>query len=192
MLFKRVIDVLFAAGALIITAPLQLILALCIKLSDGGPILYRQTRLGINGEEFSVMRFRTMRHDAPAAKHQSTNQSPVVWADKRMTTVGRFLEVTGLNEIPQLWNILRGDMSIVGPRPRFDWESDRFGSALPTVERVKGGLTGAWQVNGRSHLTFEERLALEVEYATRRTIRGDLAIMAKTALQMVKGSPGAY
>ncbi len=198
----RILDLLITLPVAIVAVPVMLVLSIIVACTSRGPVFYRSHRETSNGDVFSMWKFRTMVADADEVLQQYFADNPDAKElfernnkfkrDPRVTRVGRVLRRLSLDELPQLWNVIRGDMSVVGPRPRFDWESERFGSALPTVERVKGGLTGAWQVSGRSDLTFEERLAIEVKYATTRSIRHDLKIIAKTALQMLKGSPGAY
>ncbi len=112
--------------------------------------------------------------------------------DPRVTSLGRVLRRWSLDELPQLLNVIRGDMSIVGPRPLLAEEAERMGPAFPTVVRVKGGLTGLWQVSGRSSLTFEQRVPLDVEYVNGRTFRGDLRILGTTIRQFFSGRPGAF
>lgn len=198
----RALDLLITIPIAMLALPVMVLLALLVAATSRGPVFYKSHRETVGGRVFSMWKFRTMVADADEVLQQYFADNPDAKErfersnkfkkDPRVTRVGRVLRRLSLDELPQLWNVVKGDMSVVGPRPRFDWESERFGSALPTVERVKGGLTGAWQVSGRSDLTFEERLAIEVEYSLNRTVRRDAAIIAKTALQMLKGSPGAY
>lgn len=198
----RLLDVTLASVALAGLFPLMIVIGLVVKATSRGPVLYRSHRETRDGKPFAMFKFRTMVVDAdevlaqyladdPDAKERFERHNKFK-KDPRVTRHGRLLRTLSLDELPQVVNVLRGEMSIVGPRPRLDWESSRFGSALGTVERVKGGMTGQWQVSGRTHLTFEERLALEVEYATTRSLRGDLRIIARTAVQLGQGSPGAY
>ncbi len=198
----RALDLAIAVPAAIVLFPVVVALAAVVGLTSKGPVFYKSNRQTRGGKWFEMLKFRTMVADADLVLEQYFSDNPDAKerferhnkfkVDPRVTKIGRVLRKFSLDELPQLLNVIRGDMSVVGPRPQLDFEVERFGSARPTVQRVKGGMTGLWQVSGRSHLTFEERLALEVEYATSRSLKGDMAIIAKTAGQMVAGSPGAY
>ncbi len=198
----RALDLMIAVPVLVMASPAIVALGALVRLTSKGPVVYRSHRQTRDGKRFDMLKFRTMVSDADEVLEQYFADNPDAKqrferhnkfrVDPRVTRVGRVMRKLSLDELPQLINVIKGEMSIVGPRPQLDFEAERFGSALPTVQRVKGGMTGLWQVSGRSHLTFEERLALEVEYATSRTLKQDLVIITKTAGQMVNGSPGAY
>ena len=200
---KRAIDVVAAAVLLAITAPLMAIVAIAVKAESRGPAIYRGRRLGLAGRPFTVLKFRSMRADTDDELHRryvlgllrgerADDQSDVsvptddnvvafkLHDDPRVTRVGRFIRATTLDELPQLVNVLRGDMSLVGPRPEVpyalegyeDWQHERFS--------VRPGLTGLWQVSGRGELSPSEMLELDVEYARHRNLRLDLEILART------------
>lgn len=198
----RALDLAIAIPASIVLFPVVVVVAIIVGLTSKGPVFYKSNRQTRGGRWFEMMKFRTMVADADHVLEQYFSDNPDAKerferhnkfrVDPRVTRVGQVLRKFSLDELPQLLNVIKGDMSVVGPRPQLDFEVERFGSARPTVQRVKGGMTGLWQVSGRSHLTFEERLALEVEYATTRSLKGDVSIIAKTAGQLVAGSPGAY
>ena len=198
----RSLDLLVAIPIAILALPFMVMIGALVGVTSRGPVLYRSTRQTRNGETFGMIKFRTMVADADEVLAQYLDDDPDArelferhnkfQKDPRVTRVGRVLRGWSLDELPQFFNVINGEMSIVGPRPRLDWESTRFGVTLPTVERVKGGLTGQWQVNGRSDVTFEERLVMDVDYAIHRRLKSDLKILVKTARQFLQGSPGAY
>ncbi len=191
---RRVIDVTIAAVALVLLSPLVVGAALLVALIDGRPILYRQERIGRYGRPFKVLKFRTMRnepvrrqpgHDAPVAGAAQEDVAELVRAVKEagmaeVTGLGRLLRATSLDELPQLWNVLRGDMSIVGPRPLRDFEVRSLESWQLTRLRVRPGITGLWQVRGRSDLDWSERMRLDYLYVRHRSVVEDLAIMTDT------------
>lgn len=170
---KRGIDVLGSAAALIIAAPLCATIALAIRQSMGSPVLFRQTRPGRDGELFTLIKFRTMRDGVgPDAD--------------RLTRLGRFLRSTSLDELPELWNVLRGDMSLVGPRPLLRSYLDRYTPAQARRHEMRPGLTGLAQVNGRNDMTWDERLRLDVHYVDTWTVAGDLSIIARTVPHVLR------
>ena len=184
---KRSVDILGSICLLILVSPLMLLVAAAVRLSSPGPAIFRQRRVGLDGEEFVMLKFRTLRADQAdaAGRHQATLSDP------RVTPLGRWLRLTSLDELPQLWNIILGDMSLVGPRPHApatEVEGMRFASALPRYDerhRVKPGLTGLAQVNGWRGPTptiaaLEHRLENDLEYIERWSLRLDLAIMLRT------------
>lgn len=183
---KRTFDLIGAGGLLILTAPIQLVVALAVKLDSKGPVLFRQIRVGRDSEPFSVLKIRTMVVDAEArlADLRELNEAdgPLfkMSNDPRITRVGRFLRVTSLDELPQLWNVVRGDMSLVGPRPALPHETEEWDSLLTQRLRVKPGITGMWQVSGRSDTTFEDYTRLDLYYVDNWSLATDLAILAKT------------
>jgi exopolysaccharide production protein ExoY len=199
----RVLDVTGATLLLVAAGPLITLIWLAVRLTSPGPGFYLSARDGHGRRPFRALKFRTMVIDAEERLQALLTADPEVRAhyeryaklydDPRVTPIGRLLRRSSLDELPQLWNVLRGDMSLVGPRPWLPSEPARYGAARATVERVKPGLTGLWQVSGRSHLSFDERILLDVEYATTRTLRGDLRILARTVAHLLRpGSNGAY
>ena len=183
---KRTFDVVGAGGLLIVTAPIQLIIAIAVKLDSPGPFLFKQIRVGRDSEPFPVLKIRTMVVDAEAklADLRELNEAdgPLfkMANDPRITRVGRFLRVTSLDELPQLWNVIRGDMSLVGPRPALPHETEEWDALLTQRLRVKPGITGMWQVSGRSDTTFEDYTRLDLYYVDNWSLATDLAILAKT------------
>ena len=187
---KRGLDVGVAVTALFLLLPLLLLIALIVWAGDGKPPIYRHTRLGRDGRRFDCLKFRSMVVDGDAvlSAHLSANpQARAEWAashklshDPRITPIGQVLRKTSLDELPQLWNVLRGEMSLVGPRPIVPAEVARYGRAFATCFAVPPGVTGLWQVSGRSDTTYAERVALDLDYATRWSLRRDLVIMLRT------------
>ena len=198
---KRTLDVSVALALLLFTTPLLLVVALAVKAQDGGPILFRHTRCGRGGRAFSLWKFRTMRVDAAerlAALLAEDPHAEAEWVrarklrrDPRVTRLGRFLRRSSLDELPQLLNILRGDMSIVGPRPVMAEELARYGPAAPLLRAVRPGVTGLWQVSGRNDLDFETRVRLDAAYVRGWSFLGDVAILART-VPVVLTARGAY
>jgi exopolysaccharide production protein ExoY len=200
---KRCFDIALTALVLVFASPLFVVIALAIKLTDGGPVFYRQARMGAEGKTFQILKFRSMVTDADArlrALLETDAEAAAEWAqnhklrkDPRITSVGAFLRRSSLDEIPQLWNILVGDMSIVGPRPWQIGEADGFMSAADVAlyARTRPGLTGLWQVSGRSDTTLAERIALDSRYVRGWSFWKDIAIILKT-IPVVLFSKGAY
>jgi exopolysaccharide biosynthesis polyprenyl glycosylphosphotransferase len=183
---KRTFDVAGAVTGLVLTAPVMLAVAIAVKLDSKGPILFRQIRVGRNSEPFPVLKVRTMVQDAEARlaelRDQNEADGPLfkMANDPRITRVGRFLRKTSLDEVPQLWNVLRGDMSLVGPRPALPHETEEWDALLTQRLRVKPGITGMWQVSGRSDTSFEDYTRLDLYYVDNWSLATDLAILAKT------------
>ena len=194
---KRTFDLLVSAVLLVLAAPLLAGVALAIWLEDRGPVLFRQVRVGRAGEEFHCLKFRSMCVDAESklAELQARNQGAGVLFkiadDPRITRVGHFIRRFSLDELPQLWNAFRGDMSLVGPRPALPSEVARYDSDTRRRLDVRPGLTGLWQVSGRSNLSWEDTVRLDLFYVDNWSMVQDLAILAKTARAVV-GSDGAY
>jgi exopolysaccharide biosynthesis polyprenyl glycosylphosphotransferase len=194
---KRIFDVLVSTVGLVLTAPLFVLIAVAVVLDDGFPVLFRQLRAGENGRAFRIFKFRTMVRSAEAMLPELVSldelSAPMfkLKADPRVTRVGRFLRKTSLDELPQLLNVLRGEMSIVGPRPEIINLVERYTPEHEVRLRVKPGITGPWQVYGRSELTFEEVLAVEREYVENLSLGRDLRIILMT-LPAVFGRRGAY
>jgi lipopolysaccharide/colanic/teichoic acid biosynthesis glycosyltransferase len=190
----RVLDIAVATALLIALAPLLLIVAVLIRIDSPGWVVFRQRRVGKDLEPFTVNKLRTMRagagHDAHRAyvlglitgHGDEERERPMLKlaGDQRVTRVGRFLRRTSADELPQLWNVIRGDMSLVGPRPPIPYEVEHYRSEWLGRFAVKPGLTGLWQVSGRSELSVDEMMKLDVDYVQRRSVRLNLAIMART------------
>lgn len=195
--FKRGVDVGTALLLLAILAPLLVLLFVAVRL-DGGKALFGHPRVGRNGQAFRCLKFRSMRPDADAALAELLRTDPKARAeweatrklrrDPRVTALGRFLRVSSLDELPQLFNVLRGDMSLVGPRPVTEDElSTYYGADASWYVQVRPGLTGPWQVSGRSGIGYAERVRLDVDYVRNPSVRRDLALMGKTVGAVLKG-----
>lgn len=200
---KRVFDVVFSLGVIVLGAPVYAILALAIRLTSPGPVLYRQERIGRNGERFDCLKFRTMVQDAEARLEELLASCPnsreefercfKLKDDPRITRTGRFLRRTSLDELPQFWNVIRGEMSVVGPRPVVDDELDRYGGHAEDYLSVRPGITGIWQVSGRNHTTYRERVAMDTAYARDHRFLEDVATILRTVVVMVqRHRAGAY
>ena len=187
---KRGLDIGVAATTLFLLLPLMLMIAALVWAGDRKAPIFRHTRLGRDGHRFDCLKFRSMVADGEAvlAAHLAASPSArVEWAathkltnDPRITTIGRVLRKTSLDELPQLWNVLRGEMSLVGPRPIVQAEVARYGAAFSVCFAVPPGVTGLWQVSGRSDTSYAERVALDLDYASRWSLRRDIAIMLRT------------
>ena len=192
---KAAFDKTVALAALLLTAPLFLMVALVIRRSDGGPALFRQTRVGRDGRAFTVYKFRTMVLDAEERKAQlDSEQAGVLFKirkDPRVTVVGGWLRRYSVDELPQLINVLRGDMSLVGPRPALPEEAALYGDHVRRRLVVKPGITGLWQINGRSDLSWDESVRLDLRYVENWSFTLDLQILWKTGYAVMGGS-GAY
>ena len=195
---KRIIDIVLSAVALVISSPIMLGVAIAIKLDDGGPVLFKQTRVGIHGKPFTMYKFRSMVTNAEEIKAKLAAESGQtdrfifkLKDDSRITKVGKFIRKTSLDEFPQFFNVFKGDMSLVGPRPALPDEVARYGSLYSTRLLVKPGITGPWQVSGRSDLSQEQSEFLDVSYIENWSITGDLAILAKTVMVVFRGT-GSY
>jgi lipopolysaccharide/colanic/teichoic acid biosynthesis glycosyltransferase len=185
---------------LIALAPLLIMIAVAIHLHDGGPVLFAQTRIGRGGRTFKCLKFRTMAVDAEERLKAYLACDPRARAewkldhklrhDPRITPIGAFLRKSSLDEIPQLFNVLRGEMNLVGPRPIVHDEIVRYGPRFKHYCRVKPGITGLWQVSGRNDVSYRRRVAMDTLYAQHRSIPGDLRILALTApaVLMKRGS----
>ncbi len=197
---KRLLDLIGATAMLVLLSPLLGCLVALLRL-DGGRAFYVQRRIGRGGIAFSCLKFRTMVPDADAALGALLERDPAAaaeWLDRfklkddpRVTALGRFLRATSLDELPQLFNILRGEMSLVGPRPIVEDEIQRYGDAIALYCQVRPGLTGLWQVSGRNDLAYAERVRLDAAYVGGWTLRGDVAILLKTVPVVIRGA-GAY
>ncbi|MBC7236588.1 MAG: undecaprenyl-phosphate glucose phosphotransferase [Chloroflexi bacterium] len=197
VVFKRVMDVVVAGLGLILLSPVLLLTALAIRLDSPGPIIFRQTRVGRGGQEFTCFKFRTMCVDAEQRLEELRphNEANGPWFkmrnDPRRTRVGRFLRRTSLDELPQLWNVLKGEMSLIGPRPNLPSEVQAYEPWHYRRLEIAPGITGLWQVSGRSELTFDEMVLLDVYYIENWSPILDLHILLKTIPTVILGS-GAY
>jgi lipopolysaccharide/colanic/teichoic acid biosynthesis glycosyltransferase len=180
---SRVLDVALAALLLLVTAPLLALAALAIRLESRGPVFYRQRRVGRDGEPFELWKLRTM---VPGAESMGAGIY-VLDGDPRITRVGRMLRRFSLDELPNLVNVLRGDMAIVGPRPTVQEQVDRYTDRQRRRLEVKPGITGWAQINGRTSLPWPDRIELDVWYVEHRSIRLDLRILARTARMLATG-----
>ena len=194
---KRVIDIFASLLSLILLMPLLLAIVACVRLSGRGPILFSQKRLGRDGKLFWCYKFRTMVPDAEAQLSRSPELSArfranyKIKSDPRVTRVGAILRRTSLDEFPQLWNVLRGDMSLIGPRPIVEPELGKYGVHAGRLLTVKPGLGGIWQVNGRSDTSYADRVAMDMRYIEIRSLSLDLKLMILTSLVVIRGR-GAY
>jgi lipopolysaccharide/colanic/teichoic acid biosynthesis glycosyltransferase len=185
-LSKRCIDIILALFGIIVLLPVLLIIALCIKLDDGGSILHFREIIGKSGCRFFALKFRTMipNADTYLAKRpellQKFQQNMKLEHDPRITRMGKFLRKTSLDELPQLFNVLVGQMSLVGPRMIHPSELPRYGEYAQKRLSVKPGITGLWQISGRQHISYDERVQLDMRYIDNRSFFVDLAILVKT------------
>ena len=202
---KRALDVVLASAGLLVIAPLLAAVWLAVRWTSPGPAIFRQDRLGRDEHPFTMYKFRTMRVDNSDAIHRDyvrqllTEDEPATGgdrglykleADPRVTRLGAWLRRTSIDELPQLVNVVRGEMSLVGPRPVLAWEAALFSATARVRFLVLPGLTGLWQVSGRSRLTMRQALDLDVEYVRRRSLRLDLRILAMTLpAQLRRGAP---
>ncbi|MBB04145.1 MAG: hypothetical protein CML03_01245 [Pseudooceanicola sp.] len=193
---KVIFDKVFALSALILLAPVLAIIAGLIALSDGRPILFKQNRVGLHGRIFQCWKFRTMVLDAEKRLGDALDADPALRAewiatrklrnDPRINRLGHFLRKTSLDELPQFWNVLRGDMSMVGPRPVVMDELALYEHHAADYTAVQPGLTGAWQVSGRNNTTYAERVALDLDYIHNAGFWTDMRIVAKTLRVIIK------
>jgi exopolysaccharide biosynthesis polyprenyl glycosylphosphotransferase len=194
---KRVFDVVGSLGVMLLISPVLLATAIAIKLHDGGPVVFRQTRIGRDGRPFSCLKFRSMVTDAEALRadldvnHERSSVLFKMVNDPRVTRPGKLIRRLSIDELPQLWNVLRGQMSLVGPRPPLPHEAARYGSDMRRRLRVRPGMTGLWQVSGRSDLSWDETVRLDLFYVDNWSMVQDLNILMRT-VSAVLGSRGAY
>jgi len=194
---KRALDAVVAAGMLVVLGPLMLLVAAAVKLTSRGPVLFRQVRAGLDEHPFTMFKFRTMRlgaeDDRELLSHLNEQNGPVfkIPEDPRLTPVGRFLRRSSLDELPQLFNVLRGEMSLVGPRPLWMVEARQARGAARLRTLVKPGLTCLWQISGRSELDYDTWVEMDLFYIRRRSFLLDLLIMIQTIPAVLSGR-GAY
>jgi lipopolysaccharide/colanic/teichoic acid biosynthesis glycosyltransferase len=180
----RVADVALGGLGLLLASPILAAAAVAVKLEDGGPVLFRQTRVGKDGEDFELLKLRSMVVDA---ERQGAGYA-IDRGDSRITRVGRFLRRTSIDELPQLWNVVRGDMSIIGPRPTLRYQVDRYTERQRRRLEVRPGLTGWAQIHGRATLPWEERIELDIWYVAHRSPLVDLKILLRTPLALFGGT----
>lgn len=198
---KRALDISIAISALVFLIPFIVSAAIMVRLADGGPALFSQERIGLGGQPFRCYKFRSMITNSQELLDQVLATDPVAaaeWAadqklrnDPRITKIGAFLRKTSLDELPQLVNVIRGEMSIVGPRPIIQAEIPRYGGAFKDYTSVRPGLTGLWQVSGRNDTTYPQRVAMDKHYARTNTVLGDIGIILRT-IPVMLSSRGAF
>ena len=200
--FKRTLDLIGALAALVLFSPLFALFSILIKRGDGGPVFFIQKRIGRGGREFPCWKFRTMVQDAEAQMARWVDDDPVLLeryrqsnfklrSDPRVTRAGAWLRNTSLDELPQLINVLLGDMSLVGPRPLLRREMPDYGSTITLYQHVRPGITGLWQISGRSHTTFAERVSYDEWYIKNWTVWYDIVILLQTMWVLIRRD-GAY
>lgn len=178
---RRGIDVVVAAVGLVALAPVALGLAVALRLTVGRPVVFRQRRLGAGGRPFDLYKFRSMRHPIPGREGPE-------YDTERITRVGRVLRSTSLDELPSLWNLLRGEVTLVGPRPLPVFYWPRFRGAEYDRFLVRPGITGLAQIEGRNAISWDDRLAIDVRYVRERSLRGDLGILVRTVPAVIGGA----
>jgi exopolysaccharide production protein ExoY len=198
---KRCFDMAAAISSILLWLPLLLLIAIAVKLADGGPIFYRHRRVGQNGKAFDCIKFRTMIPDSDASLCRllaSDRNAVLEWTenhklkrDPRITPLGAVLRKTSLDELPQLFNIVKGDMSLVGPRPIVLDEVEKYGECILYYMRARPGLTGAWQVSGRNDVDYGKRIRLDTDYVSNWSFWRDLTIIVST-FRVVLTSRGCY
>ena len=193
MSVKRVFDLVISTIGLIILSPIFLILAIIVKLDSKGPVFFAHTRYGKNGKKFKMYKFRTMYENAQDMINDFTPEQMKEWKenfklqdDPRITKVGKFLRKTSLDELPQIVNIIKGDLSIIGPRPVIEEELEKYGDNKDKFLSVTPGLTGYWQANGRSSTTYEQRMEMELYYIDNISPKLDVKIFFKTIESVIK------
>jgi lipopolysaccharide/colanic/teichoic acid biosynthesis glycosyltransferase len=201
--FKRVMDVTLGSVALVVAAPVLALSMVAVKLESRGPALFKQVRPGLDGRSFTMIKLRTMTTGSDDREHREYVESLIkgaastnggmfkLTADRRVTRVGRFLRRYSLDELPQLVNVVRGDMSLVGPRPPVVTEVDHYDATHWMRLRVKPGMTGAWQVAGRCELPYDHMVRLDIEYWQRWSVRSELRILARTLPVVLSGRGAA-
>jgi exopolysaccharide production protein ExoY len=198
---KRMIDIVLAIGGIVLLAPLLFVCVLLTWMSSRGPVIFRHKRVGFGGKEFNCLKFRTMVADAPERLCQHLESDPAAaseWAatqklrnDPRVTIVGALLRKSSLDELPQLFNVLKGEMSIVGPRPVTEEELIKYGTSVGAYVACRPGITGLWQVSGRSGTSYEERVECDTFYARKWSLYLDVKILIVT-IPTVLSSNDAY
>jgi lipopolysaccharide/colanic/teichoic acid biosynthesis glycosyltransferase len=194
---KRPIDILGAILGMILFAPLFLLIALAVWIDSPGPVLFKSERWGLHGRRIFIWKFRTMVHGAEGmlngdkSLRAAFGTNVKLTNDPRLTRVGRWLRRWSLDEMPQFYNVLIGDLSLVGPRPKLVGEEEKYGEAWSTIISVRPGLTGLWQVSGRNTTTYQERVRLDMRYIALRSFWWDMLIVLRTIPTVFRGH-GAY
>ena len=188
--YKRLFDLIFAIIFIFILSPIFIVISLLVKASSRGEIIFNHIRVGSNRKNFACKKFRTMHPEADDILKKLLSENPDIQKeylttfkikdDPRITPIGKFLRITSLDELPQLINVLRGEMSIVGPRPIVEEEKPKYGNSIKEVFSVKPGMTGLWQVSGRNKLSYEKRVYLDLKYAKQRNFLMDIRILIRT------------
>lgn len=195
--WKRFLDILLSLLGLLILFPFFCLISILIKLDSKGPVFFSQIRVGKNGKIFKIYKFRTMCQHAEEMKILLQEKNEMgrcqfkIKNDPRITAVGKYLRKSSIDELPQLWNVLKGDMSLVGPRPALQEEVLEYSTIEKGRLKVKPGCSGLWQVNGRNHLTFDSMIELDLKYIEDINLKSDLVIIFKTVKVMLTGE-GAY
>lgn len=195
--FKRIIDILGGVMGLIILSPILIIIGVLIKLESKGPVIFSQKRIGLNGKEFKMYKFRSMVENAEEIKEKLKEKNEMsgpmfkIKDDPRITKIGKFIRKTSLDEVPQLINVLKGDMSLVGPRPSLPNEVKEFEPWMLKRLEVKPGLTCYWQVMGRNNIDFENWMKLDIKYVNERSFWLDIKLIFKTFF-VIFGDKNAY
>lgn len=191
---KRIADIFCSAVAIILLSPLFIIISIAIKATSEGPVIFVHKRVGKNGKEIGIYKFRSMVVNAEALIEKFTPEQKEEFQknfklenDPRITKIGKFLRKTSLDELPQLFNILKGDLSIVGPRPIMEVETEIYGKYKDMLLSVKPGLTGFWAANGRSDTSYKKRRAMEIYYVKNRSLLFDIKIIFKTIISVFTG-----
>lgn len=187
MTVKRLFDIVVSLALLLVLGPLLLLIAILIRLESSGPAIFSQCRAGYKGHPFTLYKFRTM-----ACNTEPYGVSPQSGNDPRLTRVGRFLRETSLDELPQLWNVLTGSMSFVGPRPLYERQAEKWNERQRRRLDVRPGITGWAQVKGRGEIPIEEKIELDIHYLERRSMWLDLKIIVYTVLQSIGKGQGIY
>ena len=190
---KRVLDIIIATVGLVVLSPVFLLLSIFIKINSRGPAFFAHTRIGKDGKKFKMYKFRTMYEDAEEMIKNFTPEQKKEWEenyklknDPRITRIGRILRKTSLDELPQIINIIKGDLSIIGPRPIVDKELEKYGESKEKFLSVTPGLTGYWQANGRSDTTYNQRMKMELYYVDHISLNLDVQIFFKTFVSVLK------
>ena len=191
--FKRIVDIVLGCIGLVLLSPVFLVIAICIKIDSNGPVIFAHKRIGKNGKEFNMYKFRSMYENAEEMIENFNEEQKREYQenfklenDPRITKMGKFLRKTSLDELPQIVNIIKGDLSIIGPRPIVDEELEKYGKNKEKFLSITPGLTGYWQANGRSNTTYEERMQMELYYIDNQSLWLDIKIFFKTIVSVLK------